>query len=316
MRMLLVAAVAGTILFGASAPARLAADGGGVADALPSFDALPGSTLPVLRTHEYVMSGSVRPLLFWMTRDDIGLARIIWRKGAGSARGYELIVGTDPARAPRRVNRWGLISEDVQDSGGSLLAIMTGSSDTSYEKESAAASSGGGAEFNAIRSRAEDGIAKWALLNLRAPSNFTVHEAGKLLEYASRAPERQRSLRRMPPESRPGFLVAVDDLLQQALAASQETPVRVPGSVTYVFGANTYRLTLKRAERVDAGEGDRHIPALRLSFEARTLTTGDTSRFELTTGTSGELTGVPLRIEWQPRWWLRVRLRLSELPRG
>jgi hypothetical protein len=249
-----------------------------------------------------------------MTRDDIGLARIVWREGADSARGYVFLVGTDPTRAPRGINRWGVISEDVQDAGGSLLAIMTGSSDTSYEKEAAAASTAGTIEYHAIRSRAGDGLTTWDLVNLRAPSELTVHDSSALLEYANRAPRHPRSLRRVPPGSRPGFLVAVDDLLQQALAAARHSAsAPAPAPVQYVFGSNTYRLSLRRAETVNIAAGDQHIPALRLAFEAKTLESGDTSRFELTSGTTGALTGVPLTIEWQPRWWLRVRLRLADL---
>ena len=35
-------------------------------------------------------------------------------------------------------------------------------------------------------------------------------------------------------------------------------------------------------------------------------------RFEVVVGTVGDLKGVPLVIEWQPRWWLRATLRLQE----
>jgi hypothetical protein len=75
--------------------------------ALPGIDGVRGSQLPVLKERRYIMSGAARPLLFWMGCDDIGLARIVWRGREDGARGYELLVGTDPARAPRRMNRWG-----------------------------------------------------------------------------------------------------------------------------------------------------------------------------------------------------------------
>ena len=72
------------------------------------------------------MSGYVRPLLFWFGRDDIGLARVVWRTGDDGARGYELLVGTDPAKAPRALNRWGFVSEEVHGAEGAVLALMTG----------------------------------------------------------------------------------------------------------------------------------------------------------------------------------------------
>ena len=77
------------------------------------------------------MSGAVRPLLFWISREDVGFARITWRRGGDGLRGYEFLVGTDPARAPRALNRWGYIVEDAQGGDGSVLALMMGSPDTS-----------------------------------------------------------------------------------------------------------------------------------------------------------------------------------------
>ncbi|HEX6945253.1 MAG TPA: hypothetical protein VF196_03600, partial [Casimicrobiaceae bacterium] len=73
----------------------------------------PGSRIPVVQERRYVMSGAVRPLLFWVKRDDIGLARIVWRRGSDGSRGYELLVGTDPARAPGSINRWGFVTEEA-----------------------------------------------------------------------------------------------------------------------------------------------------------------------------------------------------------
>ena len=56
----------------------------------------------------------------------------------------------------------------------------------------------------------------------------------------------------------------------------------------------------------------RQTPATRLRFESRRLDSGSRTQFEVTAGTAGDLRGVPLVIEWQPRWWLRATLRLVE----
>jgi hypothetical protein len=42
------------------------------------------------------------------------------------------------------------------------------------------------------------------------------------------------------------------------------------------------------------------------------MATGSRTRFELTIGRTDETAGVPLSIEWQPRWWLKVKLHLSD----
>ena len=53
------------------------------ADARPSVLTTRGdvASLRVVRARQYRMAGGVRPLLFWINRDDIGLARITWRRG-------------------------------------------------------------------------------------------------------------------------------------------------------------------------------------------------------------------------------------------
>ena len=103
------------------------------ADARPSVLTTRGdvASLRVVRARQYRMAGGVRPLLFWINRDDIGLARITWRAGDAGAFGYEFLVGTDPVKAPRGLNRWGYIAEDTRGAEASLLALMTGADEAS-----------------------------------------------------------------------------------------------------------------------------------------------------------------------------------------
>ncbi|MGH9371325.1 MAG: hypothetical protein ACRD15_07335 [Vicinamibacterales bacterium] len=276
---------------------------------------IPGSHLPVIQERRYVMSGAARPLLFWIGRDDIGLARIVWRRRDDGARGYELLVGTDPGQAPRGINRWGFIAEETLGAGGSVLAIMTGSHETSYEEEATATRGSAKGEFRTIRSRVQDGAVAWQLEHMRTPEALTVHQVAEALEYskhdASDGLPRRRSV---PAAARSGFLVAVADLVDATVAASRgstgASQAKV-ASVQYVFGEDTYELRVRAVDPEVVTYAGRNIPALKTSFETRTLLTGERTRFELTIGTTAETTGVPLLIEWQPRWWLKVKLRLE-----
>src|SRR5215216_1108953 len=63
--------------------------------------------LPVVAQHYYRMLAKVRPLLFWISRDNVGGARIGWLADERGSKGFELLIGSDPARAPRKINRWG-----------------------------------------------------------------------------------------------------------------------------------------------------------------------------------------------------------------
>jgi hypothetical protein len=277
---------------------------------------LPGEALRAVDTRQYSMSGSVRPLLFWFGRDDIGLARVVWRVGADGARGYELLVGTDPAKAPRALNRWGFISEEVHGAEGAVLALMTGADESSYDEAADSADRrGGGSDFRAIQSQVQDGTTAWQTVRVQTPGNFSVHDVDSALDRvrdeASAAHSRHAAL---PDGARPGFLVALADLID---AGAGNLPASEPGRralqkrVRYVFGQGTYELHLREAQRSNISLNGGTVPVVRSSFEIRTLSTDARTRFEVMFGTQGALAGIPVAASWQPRWWLKVELRLS-----
>jgi hypothetical protein len=270
----------------------------------------PGSRIPVVQERRYVMSGAVRPLLFWVKRDDIGLARIVWRRGSDGSRGYELLVGTDPARAPGSINRWGFVTEEALGSDGSLLALMTGSQQTSFDNEAAAAAQRGG-DFQAVVTRVSSGTAEWRLSRVRTAERMTVHDVGAVIESVQQGPRDVVQQRAVTAATRPGFLVAVADLLEMARQAAAPPPGGTP-RLRYVFGDQVYEMHVRSAEAGSLPFRGANTPVLKTAFETRTLATGARTQFVVTAGTTGELAGVPLEIEWQPRWWLRVRLRLEE----
>ena len=96
-----------------------------------------GSPLPMLAEHRYRMLGKARPLLFWITRDDVGGARITWRGDRASASGYELLIGSDPTKAPLKINRWGYIAEEMRGAHASVLGVMKQSNEKSIEEAQA-----------------------------------------------------------------------------------------------------------------------------------------------------------------------------------
>jgi hypothetical protein len=101
-----------------------------------SCDAL-SARVPVVREHSYVVNAKVRPvLLFWIGRDNIGAARITWRKGSGR-RTFEFLIGSDPARAPRQINRWGFIVEELDADNAEVLGVMRESNEETIEEAKA-----------------------------------------------------------------------------------------------------------------------------------------------------------------------------------
>ena len=87
--------------------------------------------------HHYSMSARVRPLLvFWISRSGVGDAVFTTRKGSGEA-GYSLLIGSDPDRAPRRINRWGYINEEIRGGEATLIGLMTESDEDSLKQAEA-----------------------------------------------------------------------------------------------------------------------------------------------------------------------------------
>ena len=182
---------------------------------------------PVMTRH-YTMAGKVRPLLFWIGKEDIGIARIVWRRGESGAVGYEFLVGTDPVKAPRSINRWGYIAEDVDGADGSLLALMTGADEANYNEAAAnSARPPGSGDFRAIHARVLRGASTWQTARVTTPSALTVRDVDDALDRVRRetaaAAPRGMSL---PPGARPGFLTAVAEMIDARSAASTRRPIR------------------------------------------------------------------------------------------
>ena len=78
-----------------------------------------------------------------------------------------------------------------------------------------------------------------------------------------------------------------------------------------MFGESAYELRLRDAQTGSLLIDGQPTPTVRSSFEIRTVTTDARTRFDVTFGAAGRLLNVPVAIEWQPRWWLKIELRLE-----
>jgi len=276
---------------------------------------VPGADLPSVDVRHYAMSGQVRPLLFWVGRDDIGLARVTWRAGRDGVRGYELLLGTDPSRAPRSLNRWGFVAEERGPDGGSVLAMMTGSPDTSYDEETSAAGQRD-VVLHGVRNELSAGRAASQLMRVRTTDVLTVYDVDRALLRLARDPSTPRPVdATVSPDTRPGLLVALAELIERGAGRpldEHEHRQMLREPVRYVFGRSTYELRF-RGSRRQAIELNGHLtPAVSASFEIRTLATDARTKFDIAFGTDGYLRGVPIAAAWQPRWWLKVRLALTD----
>jgi hypothetical protein len=273
---------------------------------------------PVAAERRYRLSAAIRPLLFWIGKSNVGGAKIVWRADGEGGKGYELLLGSDPARAPRKINRWGWAREDADATGATMYGVMNRSEDDSLDQAKATLGRGkDGYFFKLIRARVEGGAARAESTTVFAPVDYDFRQLGELLRFAAAA----RSTPRVRTGTvavgvRPGLLFAIADLVREGVEAARtgrRGGAALPG-VPYTFNAGLYDLSVSDWERVERATYAKQVyeRLVRLDFQSRNRETGNTERFVLVCGTDGPLAGVPVFVRYQPKWWFKVEGVLDE----
>lgn len=298
----------------AGAVAVLAQERAYVAPTEPALEpgAAPGGMADLSqRERRYRLSAAIRPLLFWIGAKDVGGARIVWREDGDTRRGYELLLGSDPARAPRRINRWGWVREDADATGATMIGLMNRSEDDSLDQAKAALQSKGRYLFKLNRARVEGNSARAEATTVYAPQDYSFRQLDDLLRFTEATkPAARVKTGGLPPGTRPGLLFALADLVTAGVEAAR-TPGSVgplPRIVQYTFNAGVYDLAVSSWQPVGQARygGHDYRNLVRLEFESRNLEKGSTEHFVLACGTEGPLTGVPVFVRYQPKWWFKV----------
>ena len=269
---------------------------------------IPGRNLPVVRQHTYRMAGKIRVLLLWVGRDDVGSGVITWR-GAGDDRAIEILIGSDPARAPSQLNKWGYLVEAVHGGESSVVGLISQENDDRLSdvkadlktrKEQRA--------FDTIRGyvAAPEGIARVG--TLYAPSELTYHDADTVLKAA--LADRSLPVKRIGRRGgvRPGFLTSLTELLRATVDKKADTR-----RIRYIHGDRVFELRLLDATRLARFDRDGRTwhNVIRGRFETGDAGSRSGTRFELVYGASGALAAIPILISYQPKWWLQVDLVLN-----
>jgi|SRR5579872_1430349 len=138
--------------------------------------------------YDYIMTARVRLLLFWVGKDDVGGGYI--RRGSvpedPASDVIELLIGSDPAKAPRAINRWGAASEiahkpassrhDVESSTFfGFMKVSGGASAAEMEKELAREKRGGSFQFSAIINQGERNFDFAKVVPFSSDTDFTIY---------------------------------------------------------------------------------------------------------------------------------------------
>jgi hypothetical protein len=287
---------------------------------------------------DYVMTARVRLLFFWAGKDDVGGGYI--RRGVSKEDPkqelLQVLFGSDPAKAPRAINRWGAgteviwhkapVVDDSKDDdvvASAFFGFMKsskGKSVSEMQEELKKEKAGGAHQFTGILSRVESGHAISLVVPLASDEDYNLHQ------YDLAEPV---MLDRLAASDRPArvlhggagcsgaeeFLGAVSRLTDAAIEGRP-----APRSRCYIYDAQINTLTLERLEpvanfdvKVNAVKGGTLIEnsyhdLLQAEFVSTHQATGKKVNFTILLGTQGAMKGVPVQIRYQPNWWFQVVL--------
>jgi len=270
---------------------------------------------PALAEHHYRIAGKVRLLLFWVGNDDVGGARATWRRDATGGEELSLLIGSDPHRAPRGVNEWGYVREQIQGDTAHVFGVRTASDADSPDSARAAADDRGRVvSFDALCSDVTTDEMTTAVATVNGPADLSYARFDPLFDaLITHRGWTRRHLAR-PPGTAPGFLSAFDRLMKAVLVSRGGGIAAALPHALYVYKDSVYDLTVDKVQSL-AELGTRGGPirqVMRAIFRTRDVRLNTGSSFEAAFGTEGALAGVPIQVTYQPTWWFKVRLELDD----
>jgi hypothetical protein len=317
-----------------------ASDRAPIMEALGWVRSVPASAVEF----DYVMTARVRFLFFWAGKDDVGGGFI--RRGVSKddprQELLQVLFGSDPAKAPRGINRWGAGTEVVWHKEAPSIPAKTddvvssaffgfmksskGKSVSEMQEELKKEKDHGEHEFTGILSRVDAGHAISLTVPLASDIDYNFHQYAEaepvMLEKLSSSERPTRVLENPVGCTRAGeFLGTVSELLDTALQNH-----RGPLSLCYVYDAQVNTLKIehtawwpKLAIKVKTAKGgmlaDRtYEDLLETDFMSENQLTGKRVNFTILVGTKSDLRGVPVQIRYQPNWWFQVVLNLLPKP--
>ena len=294
--------------------------------------------------YDYIMTARVRLLFFWAGKDDVGGGYI--RRGVSSENPreefFQVLFGSDPAKAPRGINRWGAGTEVSQHqepvtptakqddvTASAFFGFMKssrGKSVTEMQEELRKEKDQGEHSFTGILSRVEPLEAISLVVPLQSDTDYTLHQYDVaqllMLEKLSSSVRPVRTLQEQQrcPRAKE-FLATVAELMDAALDGQS-----TPSSRCYVYDAQENNLTLENVWPLATLPVQLHGPnnvtlldssyshLLQLDFVSTHKLTGKKVYFSIIEGVEGKWRGVPVQIRYQPNWWFQVVLNLRTSP--
>jgi len=291
--------------------------------------------------YHYVMTCKVRLLLFWAGKDDVGGGYV--RIGRASSDEHQemiqILFGSDPAKAPLSINRWGAGTEVLRtnDSGQAMASAFFGFMKSSkgqsvgaMQRELSKEKTNGDHLFEGIMSRVDETRAISTTVPYSSNQDFDFHqyvqaEKATLQQLESNPTRHIRRLDTAGRQSCPRAGEFLSTILQLNDLAVADRPT--PTSLCYIYNSRHYKATLlsvhpvaEKTVRVTLrgnGGGTLNQSYSHLKeahFEVSGEESGTKSSFDILLGTEGPFRGVPIQITYDPNWWFQVVLNLLPGP--
>jgi hypothetical protein len=284
---------------------------------------------------DYIMTARVRLLFSWAGKNDVGAARI--RRGTSpqdpGGEWIDLVAGSDPAKAPRAINRWGSASESFNrtlhgwesSTFFGFMKVSKGSSTAELQKELSREKQNQEFLFSAIVDHAGGDSEFVKILPFTSAKDYTIKDLDQatsaVVDRLAGPQGRVKAVdaaRRHSCERVAGFLSTVAELVGAAVANPEQRL-----SLCYLYNGERHALILRKVTPVAkrtielslANEPKRYARTyqdlLLAEIEDKNEENGKRSSFGLLLGTKGELREVPVQISYQPNWWFQVILDLQ-----
>lgn len=308
-----------------------------VAEALTWIRNVPSHT----EEFDYFMTARVRLLVFWLGKDDVGGGYI--RRGISQddprQEFFQVLFGSDPAKAPRAINRWGAGTEvslhkspvtpgHAQDdvTASAFFGFMKssqGKSASEMQQELKKEKDQGLHSFKGILSRVDSSRAVSLVAPYDSKVDYNLHDYAQaeplMLDYLKASGQPIKNLDDPGRCTRSAsFLATIAELVDASLQG-----VTTAQSRCYIYDAMENTLTLEKVTPVPSLPVQLHGPQnsilldtaysdlLELDFNSTHKPTGKRVNFSIYVGTKGNMRGVPVQVRYQPNWWFQVVLNLK-----
>lgn len=286
----------------------------------PSAMAQRMEALPIVRDLHYQGSGAIRfvPLPgMWIRKQNVGVGRLVRRADASGSVAAELLIASDPGRAPRHYNRWGYVAETLKGEESTQLIVAKESDDGSLgavQARTARDQQQGRFVFKVVRTTGGSSGSWSDVVYLQSERDYTHRDLPAIVTSASSlSGAGQPQAARLVPGVDAGFMFAFLGLIREGADAYRRTGHPAPPATRrYLSEGRIKTLTLQKAhpramERLGTRRFQRVIEA---TFVGEMAGMKELP-FVVVYGTEGTWAEVPLRLTFTPRWWFQFELTLT-----